>query len=147
MCEHAFVGRHCCLWCTTEHNEMKKSPKDRKPSKQRSLENMEASIKTFKPSGGKINKAKKFDNVIREPLMKVRAEGRKSAGITTLAFSGSDRRNFLLLTLLPLSEFLIGINVSTIAFSSHRQKTYKAYTHKSSTQQKLSQSTLDKGTF
>lgn len=67
----AFVGRHCCLWCTTEYSEMKKSPKDRKPSKQRSLENMEASLKAFKASGGNINKAKEFDNVIKEPFMKV----------------------------------------------------------------------------
>ena len=39
------------------------------------------------------------------------AEGRKSAGTTTLALM--DRGDFLLLTALPLIDFFIGLNVST----------------------------------
>nr|XP_047129350.1 uncharacterized protein LOC124809337 [Hydra vulgaris] len=69
------TGRHCCLFCEITKNEMQLSMKDRNQSIfLRTLESLKSDFERFKNDGGNNKNAKKFNNVIDEPLFDIPIE-------------------------------------------------------------------------
>ncbi|XP_065661633.1 uncharacterized protein LOC136084751 [Hydra vulgaris] len=64
-------GKHCCLFCYATTNEMKVCKKERTGIESRTLENLQADFERFMKDGGIKKKAKFYNNVIAEPILRI----------------------------------------------------------------------------
>ncbi|XP_065672293.1 uncharacterized protein LOC136090116 [Hydra vulgaris] len=64
-------GKHCCLFCYATTNEMKLCKKERTGIESRTLENLQADFERFMKDGGIKKKAKFYNNVIVEPILRI----------------------------------------------------------------------------
>ena len=63
------IGRHCCLYCTITHEQMRTPLRERSRSPKRTLQSLNADYNRFCSLGrGDIKNAKHFNNVISENL-------------------------------------------------------------------------------
>ena len=65
------TGRHCCLWCNISTTDMALAPSSRGPVTLRTSATLESDLARFNADGGNIEKAKLFNNVIRESLFPI----------------------------------------------------------------------------
>ncbi len=64
------TGRHCCLWCTIPSSDLKLPPLQRGLYPARTLDTLKKDYKRFlSEGGGDLQKAKFFNNVIRDILL------------------------------------------------------------------------------
>ncbi|XP_022111146.1 uncharacterized protein LOC110990446 [Acanthaster planci] len=64
-------GRHCCLYCNINKDNMWLPRGERPPSQQRTLESLNQDLHRFKTAGSNISKAEHFNNVINEPMFAI----------------------------------------------------------------------------
>nr|XP_047124046.1 uncharacterized protein LOC124806864 [Hydra vulgaris] len=66
------TGRHCCLFCEITSSEMQLNTENRnRQINLRTLQTLKSDYERFKNNGGNIKNAKKFNNVIDEPLFDI----------------------------------------------------------------------------
>ncbi len=63
-----WIGRHCCLWCLITSEELKSPPTNAHQS--RTTDSILGDHQSFIAAGGKLNKAKLFNNCVRKPFFK-----------------------------------------------------------------------------
>ena len=61
------IGRHCCLWCHIQQDQLKLVPST-VPMVERSLETIIADNQRFMAAGGNVKRVKEFNSALHEPF-------------------------------------------------------------------------------
>ena len=58
------LGRHCCLWCNTDQQQMARPRETRGQQEPRTLDTLQHDLQRFQSAGGLMKEAKHYNNVI-----------------------------------------------------------------------------------
>ena len=62
------IGRHCCLWCHIQQDQLKLVPST-VPLVEHSLDTIIADNQRFMAAGGNVKRVKEFNNALHEPFL------------------------------------------------------------------------------
>lgn len=65
------LGRHCCLWCNIDQQQMTRPRTTRGPQEARTLDTLQCDLQRFQSAGGPMKEAKHYNNVIGPALFQV----------------------------------------------------------------------------